>query len=113
MPPRHNHFMKTTIMKPTHILSILALTFVLAEATPCGAQQYNFTTFAGSPSGAGSSDGTSSAARFRWPAAVALDKGGQYLCGGYLESHDPEDHAEWSSEHAGGVGGRARQRRRD
>ncbi|MBI2949737.1 MAG: hypothetical protein HYY23_19065 [Verrucomicrobia bacterium] len=63
-------------MKPICILSILALTFVLAEATPCGAQQYNFTTFAGSPSGAGFSDGTGSAARFRWPTGIAADSAG-------------------------------------
>ena len=63
-------------MKPTRILSILALTFAVAEAGPAAAQQFNFTTFAGSPSGAGSSDGTGSAARFRWPNGVALDSTG-------------------------------------
>ncbi len=74
-------------MKPTHVLSILALTFVLAEATPCGGQPSNLTTLPDPLGGSGYADGTGSAARFSLPSGMAVDSAGNVYVG------DSENHA--------------------
>ena len=73
-------------MKPTRILYILALTYMLAEATPCGAQQDRFPTLADPLGGSGYSDGIESAARFSLPSGIAVDSAGNVYVADYENS---------------------------
>ena len=65
-------------MKPTNILSILALTFMLADGIPGGAQQDNFSTRADPLGGSGYADGIGSAARFSLPSGIAADSAREF-----------------------------------
>ena len=55
----------------------------IRKVTPVGTN-WVVTTLAGLAGSSGSADGTGSAARFNYPAGVAVDSAGQRLCGGLL-----------------------------
>lgn len=54
----------------------LALAACALAAFTCGAQEYTFTTIAGSPGVRGTADGTNDAARFNSPSHIAVDASG-------------------------------------
>ena len=73
----------------------------IRKVTPAGV----VTTLAGSAGNSGSADGTGSAARFYYPAGVAVDSAGNVFVADYLQLHDPEGDPGGGGDDAGGQRG--------
>ena len=83
--------------------------YTIRKVTPAGV----VTTLAGLAGSSGSADGTGSAARFYYPAGVAVDSTGNVYVADTVQRHDPQSDAGGGGDDAGRTGGQFWQRGRD
>ena len=86
---------------------LISLTDTIRKITSGGV----VSTLAGLAGNPGSADGTGSAARFNFPAGVAVDSAGNVYVADYVNSHHSQDHLWRGGDYAGWFSGRFWQRR--